>query len=96
MEGVEFWEGAQECEVVEIAEVVELLVRVFDCDFDCEGVVEVVVEDCVVEAGAVAAPLERGKDYELRDSRAAGEGGLGRYWQRKCEIESRRVRDALF
>lgn len=73
----EFRQGPQPCEVVEVAEVVEGFVGVFDCYFEGRGVGEVVRENGGVEAGAVATAVEGGEDDELRDAGAAGEGGEG-------------------
>lgn len=77
-EGGEGGEGAAEAEeVVDVAEDVEGFVWVFDCDFGGCGDREGVGEHRVVEVGAVGAGLVGGRDEELGDALAGGEGGGG-------------------
>lgn len=66
--------GGEVGEVAEVTELVEGFVWFFDCDLDDGGVGAEVGHHGCVEVGAVGGAFVRGKDHELRDAFAAGEG----------------------
>jgi len=63
------------CVVAVVAQVVESLVGVFDCDFGACWGGEEGLGHGGVEVGAVAVVLMGGEDEELRDAGAVWKGG---------------------